>query len=213
MRKHLVWVLGLGLAVAAASVAVAAQVQTMTGSASNPRLPKTTRVGVGLTISTHLSGSPLVAANRAQIKFDDEFAIFTRGLPTCAKAQIDGKSSAAAKAACGSAKIGGGNAAANVGGVNVPVKVLAFNGKPQGGKPVILLHSAPSIGSPVVLVGVLTDFKTTVRKSFRFRGHLHSYVSAKCGDANHKLNFQGKFNYADGSSQTATDTQTCTVRS
>ena len=232
MRKHLVWMLGLAVAVAAAGVASAVQVQTITGAASPSKLPKTKRVGTALTVTTALSGGPLSAAKRAQIFVDDEFAIFNRGLARCSQGAIAGRSTSAAKSACGRAQVGAGSASANVGGVTVPVVVTAFN---SGG--VLLLHSAPSIGSPVVLVGritgasgdfgtklnvsipalaggvgILTSFRVKLQKSYRFRGKRRNYISAKCGDRNRKLNFRGTFNFADGTTQTATDTQTCRVR-
>lgn len=232
MRKHLVWMLGLAIAVAAAGVASAVQVQSITGAASPSKLPKTKRVPTALTVTTALSGTPLSGANRAQIFVDDEFAIFNRGLATCTPGAISGRSTSAAKAACGSSQVGTGSASANIGGVTVPVTVTAFNG---GGT--LLLHSAPSIGSPVVLVGrlrsasgdfgirldvsipslaggvgILTTFRVKLQKSYQFRGKRRSYISAKCGDANRKLNYKGTFNYADGTSQTATDTQNCTIR-
>jgi hypothetical protein len=168
-----------------------------------------------------------------QVFIDDEVAIFNRGLATCSVSQINGRSTSAAKAACARAQVGAGSASANVGGVNVPVLVTAFNGANK----TLLLHSAPSIGSPVVIlgklksasgdfgirldatvpplaggVGVLTGLRTKLQKKYTFGGKQRSYVSAKCGDGNRKLNYKGVFNFANGSSLTATDTQTCKVR-
>jgi hypothetical protein len=236
MRKHLVWVLGLAVAIAAAGVAWAPQTEDVNGTISPSKLPKTKRVPASLTFGTGphtATGEPLSPARRAQVFFDDEIAIFSRGLPTCSVSRINGRSTTAAKNACGSAQIGGGSASANVGGVNVPVVVTAFNGTNK----TILLHSAPAIGSPVVLVGklksasgdfgilldvdepplaggvgVLISFRAKVRKIYRFQGKLRSFITAKCGDGNRKLNYKAQFSYANGSSASATDTQNCTVR-
>jgi hypothetical protein len=236
MRRHLVWVLGLAGAVAAAGVASAVQTEHVSGTVSPSKLPKTKRAPVALTFSTgpHTAvGEPLSPATRVQIFVDDEVAVFNRGLATCSVSQINGRSTSAAKAACGGAQVGAGSASANVGGLNVPVTVTAFNGANK----TLLLHFAASIGSPVVLVGrlksasgdygirldvsvpplasgvaILTGLRTKLRKTYTFRGKRRSFLSAKCGDANRKLNFKGTFNYENGSSLTTTDTQACTVR-
>jgi hypothetical protein len=228
--------LGLAVAVAAAGVASAVQTERITGTASPSKLPKTKRAPVALTFTTgpHGSvGSPLSATTRAQILIDDEFAFFNRGLASCSVSSINGRSTSAAKAACARAQVGAGSASANIGGVTVPVTVTAFNGGPG----VLLLHSAPSIGSPVVLVGrirgasgdfgirldvtipplaggvgILTGLRVKLQKTYRFRGKRRSFLSAKCGDRNRKLNYKGTFNFADGTSLTVTDTQTCRVR-
>jgi hypothetical protein len=236
MRKHLVWVLGLVVAVAAAGVAWAAQVEHVSGTVAPSKLPKTKRVPATLTFSTGphtATGEPLSAATRVQVFIDDEVAIFNRGLPTCSVSQINGRSTSAARSACGRAQVGVGSASANVGGVNVPVLVTAFNGANK----TLLLHSAPSIGSPVVIlgklksasgdygirldatvpplaggVGILTGLRTKLNKKYTFQGKKRSYISAKCGDGNRKLNYKGVFNFANGSSLTTTDTQTCKVK-
>jgi hypothetical protein len=236
MRKHLVWVLGLALALGAAGVAWAVQVEHVSGTASPSKLPKGKKVPVALTVTTgpHSAvGEPLRPANRAVVLLDDEFAYFNRGLPTCSLSRIDGRSTSAARAACGSAQVGQGTASANVGGVNVPVLVTAFNG---AGKK-LLLHSAPSIGSPVVLVGsisgasgdygvklnisipplaggvgVLITFRVKLNKKYTFQGKRRSIITAKCGDSNRKLNYKATFTYPTGPAVVATDTQNCTVR-
>jgi hypothetical protein len=236
MRKHLVLILGLAVALSAAGVAWAAQVERVSGTASPSKLPKTKRAPIAFTFATGphtATGEALKPATRAQIFIDDEIAFFNRGLKTCTVSQINGKSTSAAKAACGRAQVGGGSASANVGGITVPVTVTAFNGPNR----TLLLHSAPSIGSPVVLVGrlrsasgdygikldvsipplaggvgVLITFKTKLNKKYTFRGKRRSFLSAKCGDGNRKLNYKAVFTYGDGSTARATDTQSCSVR-
>jgi hypothetical protein len=236
MRKHLVWALGLAIAIAAAGVASAVQVERVTGIVSPSKLPKTKRAPAALTFGTgpHTAvGEPLSPANRAQVFIDDEVAIFNRGLATCSVSQINGRSTSAAKAACARAQVGGGSGSANVGGVTVPVTITTFNGPNK----TLLLHSAPAIGSPVVLVGklksatgdygikldvsipplaggvgVLITFKTKLRKIYTFGGKRRSFISAKCGDGNRKLNYKATFTYGNGETATASDTQSCTVR-
>jgi hypothetical protein len=236
MRKHLVWVLGLAVAIAAAGVAWAVQIEHVNGTVSPSKLPKTKRAPASLTFGTgpHSAvGEPLRSANRAQVFIDDEVQIFNRGLATCSVSRINGRSTTAAKNACGSAQVGGGSGSANVGGVNVPILITAFNGAGR----TLLLHSAPAIGSPVVLVGrlrsasgdfgilldvsipplaggvgVIITFRVKLRKIYRFQGRPRSYITAKCGDGNRKLNYKATFTYPTGSPVNATDTQSCTVR-
>jgi hypothetical protein len=235
MRKHLVWVLGLALAVAAAGVASAVQTEHVSGVVSPSKLPKTKRAPVALTFTTGPHGAvgePLSPTTRTQIFVDDEVAVFNRGLATCSVSAINGRPTSAAKAACARAQVGAGSASANVAGVTVPVTVTAFNGANK----TLLLHFAASIGSPVVLVGrlkrasgdygirldfsvppvaggvVLTGLRTKLRNTYTIGGKRRSFLSAKCGDADRKLNFKGTFSYGNGSSLTVSDTQACTVR-
>jgi hypothetical protein len=49
----------------------------------------------------------------------------------------------------------------------------------------------------------LTDFQVNVRKS--------NYISARCHDGNHRLNIRGKFTYNDDTTDTVSESQTCTV--
>ena len=117
--------------------------------------------------------------------------------------------------ACKKAKIGSGAATAllpsSKGATPEGLTVTAFNGKPQGGKPVVLLHTygqSPVQMTPVLtgvvtklqqgrlrpaprrfripLIagggGALTDFHTTIFKKYRYKGKEVSYVTATCQD-------------------------------
>ncbi|MGZ3302812.1 MAG: hypothetical protein ACXVBG_18125, partial [Isosphaeraceae bacterium] len=143
---------------------------------------------------------------------------------------------------CGKAKIGGGTASAllPVGSQVFPADqiVTAFNGVPQGGKPVVILHSygttpvqttlilvgtvrnfnkegyGPRLDLEIPLiaggVGALTEFQTTIDKKFTYKGKKRSYVSAKCTSG--KLKARGTFTFKDGETLTAFSTQTCKKR-
>jgi hypothetical protein len=89
--------------------------------------------------------------DRAQLYFDDDLKIKTKRIPRCNKARISGNiDMAGAMAKCGRAKIGSGKAQANV---RMPgdakACVLAFNGKPSGRKPTILLFTRVQVTGPI----------------------------------------------------------------
>jgi hypothetical protein len=173
------------------------------------------------------------------IDFDRNLSLATKGLPTCTASKLQNTTTEAAELACGKAKIGSGSAITLL-PLSVlytePTKVTAFNGAPQGGKPVVLLHAygeAP-IQTTLVLVGtvsnygkegygprldvsippiaggagVITDFKVKIQKSWTYKGKKMSFVNATC-PASKKLKYRGAFTYADGTTINAATTQKC----
>jgi hypothetical protein len=66
-----------------------------------------------------------------------------------------------------------------------------------GGKMLDVDHITSAAAFP------LTDFQVTTKRG--------NYISARCNDADHKLNIRGKFTYNDGQSDTVGTSQTCTV--
>jgi hypothetical protein len=176
------------------------------------------------------------------IDFDQNLSLASKGLPTCAAAKIQNTSTEEAERACGNAIIGKGEATTllPLGTLyTAPGKVVAFNGTPQGGKPVVLLHAyvTSPIVTTLVLVGVvsdygkegygprldvtippiagssgaITDFKVTIKKSWTYKGKKMSFINAKC-PASKKLKYRGAFTYKDGTTITATHTQACTPK-
>jgi hypothetical protein len=176
------------------------------------------------------------------IDFDQNLALATKGLPTCNASQLQNTSTEAAEKACGTAKIGSGSATTllPLGTLYTePTKVTAFNGVPQGGKPVVLLHAygTSPLQTTLVLVGtvstygkegygprldvtvppiaggvgVITDFNVKIQKTWTYKGKKTSFVSAKC-PASKKLKYRGAFTYKDGTTITATHTQACTPK-
>jgi hypothetical protein len=187
------------------------------------------------------SGIPSPAVHDL-IDFDQNLSLATKGLPTCSASQLQNTSTEAAERACGDAKIGTGSATTllPLGTLYTePTKVTAFNGVPQGGKPVVLLHAygTSPLQTTLVLVGtvssygkegygprldvtvppiaggvgVITDFNVKIQKSWTYKGKKMSFVSAKC-PASKKLKYRGAFTYADGTTITATHTQACTPK-
>jgi len=191
--------------------------------------------------TTASSGVPSPAVHDV-IDFDQNLSLTTKGLPTCTPQQLQNTTTEAAEAACGKAKIGSGSAITLL-PLSVlytePTKVTAFNGAPQGGKPVVLLHAygTEPIQTTLVLVGtvsnsgkegygprldvtippiaggsgVITDFKVKIQKSWTYKGKKMSFVNAKC-PASKKLKYRGGFTYADGTTINADTTQSCTPK-
>jgi len=191
--------------------------------------------------TTASSGVPSPAVHDV-IDFDQNLSLATKGLPTCTAQQLQNTTTEAAEAACGKAKIGSGSAITLL-PLSVlytePTKVTAFNGAPQGGKPVVLLHAygTSPIQTTLVLVGVvsdygkegfgprldvtipaiaggsgvITDFKVKIQKSWTYKGKKMNFVNAKC-PASKKLKYRGAFTYADGTTIDAATTQACTPK-
>jgi hypothetical protein len=187
------------------------------------------------------SGIPSPAVHDV-IDFDQNLSLATKGLPTCNAALLQNTTTEAAEAACGKAKIGSGTSTTllPLGSLYTePTKVVAFNGVPQGGKPVVLLqaYGTSPVQTTLVLVGtvsnlgkegygprldvtvppiaggvgVITDFKVKIQKSWTYKGKKMSFVSAKC-PASKKLKYRGAFTYKDGTTIEAATTQTCTPK-
>ncbi len=189
--------------------------------------------------STTPNGVP-VPAVRAVLDFDKEASIFTRGYPTCDPAKLQSTSTEEAERACKAAKIGTGEAHAllPVGKqvFSVEQTVTAFNGTPQGGRPVVLLHAYGQVPVTVTTVlvgtvskfeeegygprldvsipplaggqGAITDFSVTINKTFKFKGKKRGYVAATCKDRS--LKARGAFTYRDGQTLTPKLKQACT---
>lgn len=203
-------------------------------------LPATLTVEVK-TGTTAANGVPSPAVHDV-IDFDKNLSLATKGLPTCTAQQLQNTTTEAAELACGKAKIGSGSAITLL-PLSVlytePTKVTAFNGAPQGGKPVVLLHAygTSPIQTTLVLVGtvsnygkegygprldvtippiaggagVITDFKVKINRSWTYKGKKMSFVNAKC-PASKKLKYRGAFTYADSVTINADTTQSCTPK-
>lgn len=249
----------VGAAIGIVAIAVAAQSPVLTAPDGNtqsiaidftPRkLSKKTAEPVALDVTTATTttnpaankGAPIPAVE-AIVDFPKGTKIFSRGYPTCDAGLLQNTSTEAALEACKKAKIGIGEGTADlvVGERIFPVgtTITAFNGKPVGGKPVILLHtySQSPIQTTLVLVGAvsnlnkegygprldvtipliaggqgaITGFHVKIFKKFRYKGQIRSYVSATC--ATKKLKGRGKFVFKDGESLTPKLTGKCSQK-
>lgn len=217
------------------SIAIGSLPQRLSKTRPTPiKLEVTTKT----TTVTNPSGVP-VPAVEAVLDFDRSTAIFARGFPTCEATVLQNTTTETALHLCGRTKIGAGTATALIAlGEKVfteNLTVTAFNGKPQGGKPVILLHSygRSPVQTTAVLVGVvsrydregyglrldvsipliagglgaLTEFHAAIFKRFSYKGVRRSYVTQMCRTG--KLKARGKFVFRDGESLTPKVTQRC----
>jgi hypothetical protein len=196
------------------------------------------KTATGTTNPAANNGAPIPAV-QAIVDFAKGTQIFSKGYPTCDAALLQNTSTEAALEACKKAQIGSGIGTADlvVGTKIFPVTttITAFNGKPEGGKPVILLHtySQTPVQTTLVLVGVvrnlnkegygprldvtipliaggqgaITSFQVKIAKKFRYKGELRSYVSATCPTKTMKS--RGQFVFRDGQSLTPTVKQAC----
>jgi hypothetical protein len=258
MRKRFISIASLAALVAIAiPVSAAMGGETVTGPDGNTQSLEAKISPKGLYKKTSSPGSLFVdvktgttgSANGAPspavhdvIDFDKNLSLSSKGLPTCNAAKLQNTSTEAAEKACGDAIIGKGDATTLL-PLNTlytePTTVTAFNGVPQGGKPVVLLHAyglAP-VQTTLVLVGVvsnynkqgygprldvtippiaggsgaITDFKVTIKKTWTYKGKKMSFINAKC-PASKKLKYRGAFTYKDGTTIEATHAQRCTPK-
>jgi hypothetical protein len=208
-------------------------------------LPKNKHAPAALTVridteTTNPNGVPDPVTN-VLLNFDDDGKVTTTGLPVC-RASLAGTTTEQARQACRSSMIGKGMAEAIApGDIPTDAVVTLFNGPKRGGNPTILLHNrATELPITVVLQGVLRksragrDFgpaldvpvelppgavfiniRTTVKKTWRYRGKKYSYVSARCHDANKRLNVHAEIDLTiDNVPQTQTGdvVQKCKVK-
>jgi hypothetical protein len=258
MRKRFTLIAGLAALVALAipvSAALAGETvsgpdgntQSIEASVSPKALYKKTLSPASLSVdvktgsTTAANGVPSPATHDV-IDFDQNLSLATKGLPTCNAALLQSTTTEAAEKACGDAIIGKGSAITLIplGTLYTePVTVTAFNGVPQGGKPVVLLHAygTSPLQTTLVLVGtvsnlgkegygprldvivppiaggigVITDFNVKIQKSWTYKGKKMNFVSAKC-PASRKLKYRGAFTYKDATTIDATHTQACTPK-
>ena len=224
----------LGVSVSPALGAVSSQTVSATASSStqSPTLPH--GVSLQLTMDTTWdSPTPAPLHKMGVFHLDNDFSIDTTGLPVCDSTSIQGKTKAAAIAACPGAVVGSGNVTLTSGGLTGAVTV--FNGPPSGGDPTILAHVDISNGTFILVVPGLIqpssrggDYGTQISMGPfpNIAGigisHLgvtfnnlqpaagHHYISATCSDADHTWNYVVDFTYFDDSTLSVPDTQNCT---
>jgi hypothetical protein len=259
MRKRLTLAVAMAVGVAAigGGYSLAAQSPTLQGpdgntqsiavnltpqkrSATKPA-PVTLDVTTATGNATTANHVPIPAVE-AIVDFPKGLSVFAKGYPTCNAGLLQSTSTEVALEACKKAKIGGGTGTADlvVGSKVFPVEttITAFNGVPQGGKPVILLHtySQSPVQTTLVLVGVvssynkqgfgarldvsipliaggqgaITGFHVKVFKKFTYKGKQRSYISATCPTKSWKS--RGQFVFRDGESLTPQVKGKCTPK-
>lgn len=159
MRKKLVGVLALALAfgVAAAGISSMASatvvragnlILNINGDALPRKLPARQYAPIKLKVNASLrtvDGGHVPAGRTAFFEFDRNGRVFTRGLPTCPKAQLENRTSDDALRVCRRALVGRGRAVAEIAFPDQAVftqrgDLLLFNGPPKGRRPTIYAH-------------------------------------------------------------------------
>lgn len=225
-------VLASSVFVSSTAFGATAAIQTIDGQVGGKETPKFDRkkfkgTSVDVETTTADASNPAALppkANRAVIKFDSKDMKFDAGaVPGCDPAAIASTTTEAAIAACGSAKVGAGDATASLpfgaGGTRTdfPVVVTAFN---AAGSPGILLHSrTAALQNTTVLTGALSGTTLDVAipplgggvgaiAQFHTKVQAGKYVQARCKSKT--IHYEGTFSFSDGTpAATATDTQKC----
>jgi hypothetical protein len=236
-RAYIVGALGLSLSLAVSGVAYGQNgTQTIDGT-----IQGTNNASLNVTVE-YIPGSDGIVAHATNtlIDFPSEVKVSTKAkkkkkkkkIPECSPASIEGTTTPDAVAACRKSQVGTGSAIADVGGIDLPATVTAFNGTKVNGNPSILLHSRVDAASlTTVLIGeirrkgasapyadqlnvpvpplaggaaAIQQFGATVQK--KILGNV-GYITAKCGDGTYS--YRGTFDYSDAPQQVVTDEQTC----
>jgi hypothetical protein len=139
-------------------------------------------------------GSHPPALQTLSAEIDKTIGIDAVGLPTCTGAQLEARSSAAAKRACGDAIVGSGRAEVEVAfpeqaPFSATGPVLLFNGGVHGGTTLVLLHAYVNVPAPTAVV-----VKATVTRihNGRFGLQLKARVPKIAGGAGSPTRFDLK---------------------
>jgi hypothetical protein len=256
MRKHVLIVLALGalIAVSAVGIATAAGGEgpvtvkvgnlelTADGGFKPKALSKKKQTPIELNAAGEVKeadGSHPPAAREIIIEGDKNAEVHVKGIPTCKSGQLQATDTAAALKACKSALIGEGKTTAQVAfaeqkPINVPSKLLLFNGGEKGGKITWYVHayfSNPISGAIVTTVtitkhhhgrygtlavakipqitggsGSIVSFDLNIKKKV----HGINPISAKCTDGKLKVHVQAKFE--DGTKAETEIVRACTPK-
>jgi hypothetical protein len=244
--------LAVALLAATALVASVASGDTVTagnltieieGAVSPQKLSPTTPTPITLTVSGSVEtgdGSHPPALKTVALEFDRNGGIYTKGLPTCDPARLTSTLTAQARQICGDALVGTGTVSAQIlfpeqAPFNASGPLLIFNGRPRGGRPVLVFHVHANVPAPTTFVttgviskasgrygtsteiaiptivggqGSLTSFKATLHKTWTYKGEKRSLLFASCPTG--QLYAHGDFSFADGTEIAGEVVKPCT---
>ena len=239
MRKYVALVMAVGalLTVAAVGIASAAGGETpvtvkvgtlevtANGGFSPTAISKTKQTPIELKASGEIKeadGTHPPAVREVIIEGDKNAEVHTKGIPTCKSGQLQATDTAAALKACKPALIGEGTTTAQAAfaeqkPIDVPSKLLVFNGGESGGTTTLYVHAFftnPIPGALVTTVkikkihhgrfgtiavakipqitggsGSIISFNLNIFKSVKGINP----ISAKCSDGKLKVHVQAKF--------------------
>lgn len=167
------------------------------GGISPSKLPRHGRAPITARLSGEISsrdGSHPPALQSIQLEVDRTIAVDARGIPTCRPAQIEARTTAEARRACGSALVGSGEAEVEVAfpeqaPFSATGPVLLFNGGVHGRTTKVLLHAYVSVPAPTAIVTVATV--TRIHRG-RFGLEIAAQVPRIAGGAGSVTRFQLK---------------------
>jgi hypothetical protein len=248
-RSSFVLVIAAAFLIALTGLALGERVQAgnividVEGGFHPTTLPKHRFAPISLSGSGDIStadGSLPPPAHEVEIDWDRNGLLTTNGLPRCSESKLENTTTPAAMQACRKALVGTGFASGQVAFPDqapfpASSKVLAFNGVPRGGHPVLLLHAYAYVPAPTTFVvpvditkihegrygyhssliapviaggyGVVTHFDLTINRRYSVRGRKLSYLAARCPDG--RLQARGTVSFMDGTSLSATVFRPC----
>lgn len=173
MRKKTL-ILALALALVSAAVAIAQQVgsaeqiASFTARLSPKALPRAELVPVKIRVEGEFLATPenhLAQLESIEVQLNRHGKFFTKGLPVCHYGQLVARTSQQALSVCGSALVGHGllrstTAFPEQARQHYLARMLAFNGKRQGGGTVIYLHVHGGIPTPFTVVVPIKVMRT-----------------------------------------------------
>jgi hypothetical protein len=188
-------------------------------------------------------GSHPPAVREVIVEGDKNAVVNVKGLPVCTSGQLQATDTSAALAACKSALIGEGTTTAQVAfaeqkPIDVPSKLLVFNGGEKGGKTTFYIHayfSNPISGAIVTTVtvqkksngrfglytvakipqitggsGSIISFALKIKKGIKYKGKTYNPLAAKCTDGKLKVHILGEFE--DGTKAETEIVRACTPK-
>jgi hypothetical protein len=219
---------------------------TANGGFSPTALSKTKQTPIELKAAGEVkeaNGTHPPAAREIIIEGDKNAEVHTKGIPTCSSGQLQATTTGAALAACKSALIGEGQTTAQVAfaeqrPLDIPSKLLLFNGGERGGKITWFVHayfSNPISGAIVTTVtitkhpngpfgtlavakvpqiaggsGSIVSFNLNIKKSVKVGAKTINPISAKCTNGKLKVHVEAKFE--DGTKAETEVIRACTPK-
>lgn len=213
------------------------------GGFSPKRLPRDSYAPIALNAQATIrtaDGTHLPAAKVFNLEFDKHGRLNTKGLPRCGVVKILNTVTEQAERLCHSAMVGSGRAGAEI---EFPEqkpffasgKLIVFNGKPKGGRPVLVFHVYAFVPAPTTFVttariekaeglygtrvkirvptivagqGSLTFAKVRLGKSWRLKGGREHLLEAMCPTG--RFYTRGDLSFADGSRLAGRVLRSCT---
>jgi hypothetical protein len=218
---------------------------TIEGGITPRKLPKKTPAPITLSVSGSLKtadGTHPPALKTLDLEFDKHGQLNTKGLATCRARQLRSTLTATAERVCKDALVGTGRAEAEIAfpeqaPFSASGKLLIFNGAPEGGKQVLILHVYAFVPAPTTFVatavigrqggkygttaevkiptivsgqGSLIAFNATLHKTWTYKGQKQSLLLATCPTGH--LYAHGDFTFADATKIAGDVARSCTPK-